>query len=45
MLALEVLVQELLLDLFEVRRQLKRHERHMRDALDRDRVLQRFRHA
>jgi hypothetical protein len=38
-LALEVLVQELLFDRLEVRRELKRHQRHLRDALDGDRVL------
>ena len=45
MLALEVLIEEFLLDRFEVGRELKRHQRHLRDALDGDRVLQRLRHA
>ena len=45
MLAPEVLVEELLLDRFEVGLELKRHQRHLRDALDGDRILQRLRHA
>ena len=42
MLPLEVLVEKLLLDRLEVWRQLKRHERHVGDAFDRDRALQRL---
>ena len=45
MFALEVLVQKLFLDRFEGGVKLKRHQRHMRDALESDRVLHRLRHA